>query len=211
MKSRKYKKQYIYPPRPEFKIKPISLNKYDNNEYLCEPKLDGSNCSLYINTNSFIQRNRHKGTITNFKMNEKEILKLHKGDGEIVLVGEYMNKSKNNIDGNKFNQKFVIFDILVYEDQYLVGSTFEERYNHLKSIYKLKDYDEYLYQISDNVFLVKNFSDNFEKRFKKIIKVDMLEGFVLKRKNAKLERGTRIKNNINSQVKCRKPTKNFQF
>ena len=211
MKGRKYKKQYIYPPRPENKIKPTSLYKYDTNEYLCEPKLDGSNCTLYIGKKSYSQRNRHQGTITNFKMDDEEILKLHTGNGEIVLVGEYMNKSKKDINGNLFNKKFVIFDILVYEDMYLVGSTFEERYELLKNIYKLKDYDEYLFQISENVFLVKSFNDKFEKRFKNIIKIDMLEGFVLKRKNAKLERGTRMKNNVNSQIKVRKETKNYQF
>jgi len=211
MKGRKYKKQYIYPPRPENKIKPVSLNKYDTDEYLCEPKLDGSNCTLYIGMKSFSQRNRHQGTITNFKMDEKEILNLQKGKGEIVLVGEYMNKSKKGTDGKLFNKKFVIFDILVYEDMYLVGTTFEERYELIKSIYELKEYDDYLFQISENVFFVKSFKDKFEKRFNSIIKVDMLEGFVLKRKNAKLERGTRQKNNVNSQLKVRKPTLNYQF
>jgi hypothetical protein len=39
----------------------------------------------------------------------------------------------------------------------------------------------------------------------------MLEGWVLKRRDAKLERGTREKNNVNSQLKCRKPTKNYDF
>ena len=211
MKSRPYKKQYIYPPRPENKIKPDSLSKYDTGDYLCEPKLDGSNLTLYISCNAYTQRNRHKGTITNFSMNDTEILKLQRGQGEIVLVGEYMNKSKLGTDGNLFNKKFVVFDILVYEDMYLVGSTFEERYELLKSIYKTNEYDDYLYQISDNVFMVKSFEDKFEKRYKSIIKVDMLEGWVLKRKNAKLERGTREKNNVNSQLKCRKETKNYQF
>jgi len=211
MKGRKYKNQYIYPPRPENKIKPSSLIKYDTDEYLCEPKLDGSNCTLYINVKIFSQRNRHQGTITNFKMDEKEILKLQKGKGEIVLVGEYMNKSKKGTDGKLFNKKFVIFDILVYEDMYLVGSTFKERYSLLKELFGTKEYDEYLYQVSDNVYLVKSFEDKFEKRFKSIIKVDMLEGFVLKRKSAKLERGTRQKNNVNSQLKCRKSTLNYQF
>jgi len=211
MKSRPYKNQYIYPPRPEFRVKSTSLSKYDDNTYLGQPKLDGSNCTLYINSKAYTQRNRHKGTITNFKMNDKEILKLYTGSGEIVLVGEYMNKSKNDIDGNKFNQKFVIFDILVYENQYLVGSTFEERYELLKEIYDIKKYDDYLYQISENVFLVKSFTDKFEKRFKSIVKIDMLEGWVLKRRNAKLERGTREKNNVSSQLKCRKSCKSYDF
>ena len=211
MKSRPYKKQYIYPPRPEHKIKPESLIKYDDNTYLGQPKLNGSNCTLYISSTDFTQRNRHKGTITNFKMNKQEILSLYIGNGEIVLVGEYMNKSKKDINGNIFNNKFVIFDILVFENNYLVGSTFEERYNLLKSIYNIKDYDSYLFQVTENVFLVKSFTDKFTKRYNDIVKVDMLEGWVLKRRDAKLERGTRQKNNVNSQLKVRKPTLNYQF
>ena len=122
-----------------------------------------------------------------------------------------MNKSKKDINGDTFNNKFVIFDILVFENQYLVGSTFDERYNLLKSIYNVKDYGEFLFQITENVFLVKSFTDKFTKRYNDIVKVDMLEGWVLKRRDAKLERGTREKNNVNTQLKCRKPTKNYEF
>ena len=39
----------------------------------------------------------------------------------------------------------------------------------------------------------------------------MVEGLVLKRKNARLEIGNTELNNIKSQVKCRKPTKNYKF
>ena len=44
-----------------------------------------------------------------------------------------------------------------------------------------------------------------------ITKIDMVEGLVLKRKNARLEIGNTELNNIKSQVKCRKPTKNYKF
>jgi hypothetical protein len=38
-----------------------------------------------------------------------------------------------------------------------------------------------------------------------------VEGLVLKRKNAKLEVGTSENNNSKSQIKARKPTKNYKF
>jgi len=211
MKGRKYKGAYIFPPRPENKIKPLSLIKYDTNEYYGQVKLNGSCSELYISKKSFSQRNRHQGTITNFKMDEKEILNLQKGNGKIVLVGEYMNKSKLDINGKLFNNKFVIFDILVYEDMYLVGTTYQERYELLKKLFGTNEYDDYLYQISENVFLVKSFENNFNEKYNKIIKIDMLEGFVLKRKNGKLERGTREKNNTSWSLKVRKQTLNYQF
>jgi len=39
----------------------------------------------------------------------------------------------------------------------------------------------------------------------------MLEGLVMKRKNAKLELGTSENNNIKSQLKSRKPTLNYKY
>jgi hypothetical protein len=39
----------------------------------------------------------------------------------------------------------------------------------------------------------------------------MIEGLVMKRMNAKLELGTSENNNTKSQLKSRKPTKNYKY
>jgi uncharacterized protein involved in outer membrane biogenesis len=39
----------------------------------------------------------------------------------------------------------------------------------------------------------------------------MIEGVVLKRANARLELGATEQNNIKSQLKSRKPTKNYKY
>lgn len=202
---------YIFPPRPEHKISSASLDQYDTGEYNAEPKLNGSNLSLYLDGKSFEQRNRHQGDISNFKMNGSEIVKLHRGKGDMLVVGEYMNKSQKDINGKVFNNKFVIFDIIVYNGEHLVGLTYEERRAILKDIFGTKSYDDYLYQISENVFMTKSFEGNFTELYNKIVKIDMLEGWVLKRKTGKLERGTREKNNVGWMLKCRKQTLNYQF
>jgi len=132
---------YIYPPRPEHKISANTLEKFDDGTYYAQPKLNGSCCELYIDPKSYTNRNRHQGDISNFKMNDEEILKLHRKEGDMVLVGEYMNKSQNDINGKVFNNKFVIFDILVLDGQYLVGSTCEERYELLKELFGTEEYD----------------------------------------------------------------------
>ena len=41
--------------------------------------------------------------------------------------------------------------------------------------------------------------------------IDLIEGLVLKRKNARLELGTSELNNVKSQIKCRKETKNYKY
>ena len=204
---------YIFPPRPENKISPASLVKYQTKDFLYEPKMDGSNCEIYMTPKTFDPKNRHDGPLTTFKLKEKEVLDLFRGSDNMVLNGEYMNKNKKSRLGKDFNHKFVIFDILVYNNEHLVGTSFEERYKLLLNLYDVTDYDEYLYQISDNVFLVKKFENcDLLSLYNDATKIEMIEGIVIKQKSAKLENGIgKQKNTSKCQIKCRRETKNYSF
>jgi hypothetical protein len=63
----------------------------------------------------------------------------------------------------------------------------------------------------ENIYKVNNFFGNFTDIYKELIAVDMVEGFVLKRKNGRLEMLTREQNNTGWAVKVRKPTANYLF
>lgn len=157
--------------------------------------------------------NRHGQRLTNFRIEKTELSKTYRGDNEwMVLNGEYMNKSKNDKNGNVFNHKLVIFDILAYKNEYLIGETFLQRSELLEELYGNEDSEqEYLYSITDNIYRVKSFDDNLLKNFNDLSMIDMYEGLVMKRKNAKLEYGGSENNNISSQLKVRKPTKNYLY
>ena len=203
---------YIYPPRPEYKILPDSLDKYDTGEYIAQAKFNGSCCELFMDgVSKTMIKNRHNGTLTLFKLSEEEMKSVYRGKGHMVLVGEYMNKNQNDENEKSWNHKFVIFDILVYNSEYLVGTTYTERYNLLKEIYETKPYSDYADQITDNIFMVKNYENNFKTIWERITKIGMLEGLVLKKREGKLERGTREKNNMGWQCKARKPNPNYTF
>ena len=59
-----------------------------------------------------------------------EVKKLYRGNGGwMVLNFEYMNKSKKDENNETFNHKITIFDILVFDSNYMIGSTFENRIN----------------------------------------------------------------------------------
>jgi hypothetical protein len=92
------KYRYIYPPRPESKVRHTELLKYDNNTFLGQPKLNGSNCEVYTNGVDVYIMNRHKGELTNVKIGKSVFTKLHRGEGWMVLNGEYMNKTKKKDD-----------------------------------------------------------------------------------------------------------------
>lgn len=203
---------YLYPPRPEVKVRPESIIKFDNSSMLGQVKLNGSCCTIYLNGTDYSIGNRHKGTIGNFKLKPVEVNRLYDGSkGYRVVVGEYMNKSKKDENGKTWNDKFVIFDILVNDGQHLVGSTYEQRLELLQEIYNTKPYNNYVDQITDNVFLIKSFTGDFTKLYHDVVKVDMLEGLVLKLKKGKLENGVGEKNNTGWQVKVRKSCKLYEF
>lgn len=205
--------RYIYPPRPKNSIPKTELIQYDNGTMISQPKLNGSNTTVYTNGEKIIIMNRHNDRLSRFEIKNEEILSLYKGTGGwTVLNGEYMNKSKIDENGKSFNHKFVIFDILVNDGDYLIGKTFEQRISILDEMFgNKKSEKEYLWSISENVYRVRSYENQFDTLFEKLTKIDMLEGLVLKRKNARLEIGNTELNNTKSQIKIRKPTKLYKF
>lgn len=203
---------YIFPPRPKNAVPTTELDFWDNNMMIAQPKLNGSNAVIFMNGKDVYFFNRHNQRMTNVQLDKEELLKLYSGEGWMVINGEYMNKSKNDENGLTFNHKLVIFDILVHDGTYLLGTSFQDRINLLDNLYGKRESDKkYLYSISENIYHVKSFTSNFKTLFDELIKVDMIEGLVCKRKSAKLEIGTTENNNTKSQIKFRKPTKNYKF
>lgn len=205
--------RYIYPPRPKNAIPSTELDFWDGGSLLAQPKFNGSNCVIFTNGEDNVVMNRHNQRLTNFRLTTDEIKDIYRGDGEwMVINGEYMNKNKSDETNKPFNHKLVIFDILTFKGEYLVGQTFSQRVELLDDIYgKVECEKDYVYKISDNIYRVKSYDTGFTDLFNTLTPIDMIEGLVMKRKNAKLEMGTNELNNIKSQIKCRKATKNYKF
>jgi len=210
-----YRGQFLYPPRVESKLQPISLDKFDNGNYVGQPKLNGSNTSVTISESVAIPKERHN---TFFSIPPKfDFKSLHRGNGFMCLTGEFMNKSKKDNTEKPF-RGFCIWDIVAYNNKILVGSTIEERISLLDKLYPSKDAIKtkkgitYLFKTNvENIYKVNNFYGKFTEIYDDISKVDMVEGFVLKRKSGKLEMMTREQNNVGWSVKVRKPTSNYKF
>ena len=210
MKYLSYK--YLYPPRPKNAIPDTELNFWDNGSLVAQPKLNGSNCVIFTNGQRTVVMNRHNSRLTNFQLNDQELKDIYRGSGWMILNGEYLNKNKSDETGNSFNHKLVIFDILCFNGEYLLGKTFEERIKLLDTIFGTQNSDkDYLFRVSENVYRVKSFETGFKNIYDCLTPIDMIEGLVMKRKNAKLEIGATENNNIKSQLKCRKATKNYKF
>jgi ATP-dependent DNA ligase len=205
--------RYIYPPRPKNAIPDSELEFWDNGSLISQPKLNGSNCLIFTNGKKIVVMNRHNSRLTNFSIDDSEILSIYRGTGGWSLLnGEYLNKNKNDETGQSFNHKFVIFDILVHDGEYLVGKTFLERIQLLDQLYGQNSSEkDYLFSISENVYRVKSFETEFKSLYVTLTPIDVIEGLVMKRKNARLEVGATENNNIKSQLKCRKATRNYKY
>jgi len=203
---------YLYPPRPKNAVPLSDLDFWDNNMMIAQPKLNGSNAIIFMNGKDVLFFNRHNQRMSNVQLNSDELLRLISGSGWMAINGEYMNKSKSDENNEVFNHKLVIFDLLVYDGNYLVGNSFQERISLLDSLFGTNSSEkEYLYSISENIYRVKSFDSNFKELFTNLSKIDMIEGLVCKRKSAKLEIGNTENNNTKSQIKFRKATKNYKF
>jgi len=203
---------YIFPPRPKNAIPPSELNEWDDNSMIGQLKFNGSNAVIFMNGKDVFVFNRHGDRLTNIDLDKDEISKLYSGSGWMVINGEYLNKSKKDENSLTFNHKLIIFDILVYNSEYLLGNTFIQRIELLDKLFNKNESEkEYLFKVSENIYRVKSFLTGFKDMFDGYTKIDMIEGIVLKRKNSKLELGNTTDNNFKGQIKSRKKTKNYKF
>lgn len=207
--------RYIYPPRPKNAVPTTELDFWDNGTMIAQPKLNGSNCTIYTNGLDFLAYNRHGLHLSNFKLQKEEILKLYKNINKgtwLVLNGEYLNKSQKDETGQIFNHKFVIFDLLVIDSNYLIGKTFQDRIEILDKLYGRENSEkDYLYKITENIYRVKSYQSGFKDLYNQLTKIDIVEGLVCKRKTGRLELGIGENNNTKSQIKFRKRCNSYKY
>lgn len=203
--------RYYYPPRPATKTPPSGIPTYERMGFWAQPKLNGSCALLFTNGSEWKLMGRHNNTFTRQLIPGEQLTSLHRGAGWMVLVGEYMNKSQRDGKGDLFDGKFVIFDILVHNGKYLVGSTFEKRQELLDTLYESSSYDGFIDHVRGACYRVKNLRAGFTNAYDKAVKVGMYEGLVMKRPTGTLETGLREANNTGWQVKVRKATKNYEY
>lgn len=218
---------YFYPPRIEHAVPIEDVARYDVHEYLAQMKFNGNCCLVFMNGIDLHVRDRHGKPFSpqNKPVHEKngEFMRLYSetlGDNIpqgkwMVLVGEYMLKSKDDENGENWNNNFVIFDILAYDGMLLIKSTNAERQAFLSALYgdtpANGEKGEILYTTHvGGCYRAKSFPEGFAILYNKWVSVDMIEGIVIKNLYSGLEQGNSEKNGANSAFKFRKPTKNYQ-
>jgi ATP-dependent DNA ligase len=139
----------------------------------------------------------------------------------MVLAGEYLNKNQLGENGQDINKSFVIWDILGYEDKWLIGQTTESRLTLLETFFPcnrmivnsngLSAFNHLCCTPHDGIFKSPTYMHSFKTLYDDIEKTPLYEGLVLKKRSSKLEYGFNEANNTSWQLKCRKETKNYKF
>jgi hypothetical protein len=218
--------KYIFPPRPKTALPSTALASYDRGEYIAQPKLNGDCVLIFMNGKETIVMDRHKSVYAKCRVDVSKLYRETLVDGRktnkwMVLVGEYMVKSKRGEDGKTWNHKFVIHDIIAYDGAQLIGKTTLERVELLDALYGKDDKEltpdgvttyRFMHTTPEkDCYRVKSYMDCFEQLYEDLVTVDMYEGVVLKKAKAKLENGTSERNNSGSMCKVRKETKNYTY
>jgi hypothetical protein len=196
------------------------LDTFDTGEYVVQPKYNGTCCIVFTNGTEVYVYNRHKQPMAWYSP-DIDFKGLAHSDQWYVYTGEYLNKGKLGESGVKEKDKFIIWDILVWANQYLIGDDLLTRINLLEETYPCQrgkigenglEMYEHLCQTNLNgIYKAPSYMNGFLKLFEDISKTDLYEGLVLKKIESKLSYGFQMLNNHDWQIKCRKPTKVYHF
>jgi ATP-dependent DNA ligase len=217
----KYDKfSYIYPPRPEVKVPPHHLDKFDNGQYVAQPKYNGSCCLVFTNGIETHVYNRHREELKRYS-NEIQFSKLALSDKWYVYAGEYLNKSKVGEYGNNENDKYIIWDVLVWNGEHLAGTSLLTRLTLLENEFPcnraiisnngLEMYKHLCCTEFKGIYKAPSYMNDFQALYNNIVRTDLYEGLLLKKLDSKLQFGFQQQNNTDWQVKCRKTTKIYHF
>jgi ATP-dependent DNA ligase len=104
----------------------------------------------------------------------------------------------------------ILWDILVHDNQHLIGTTYATRYALLHDLcgspVDLEQSTGYEIgiEITPELWLAPSFSGDFQRLFERTYGNDLLEGLLLKNPRGKLEHGLNEANNTTWQIKVRK-------
>jgi len=136
-----------------------------------------------------------------------------------VYTGIYCPKHKNTEPGS-FQDQFIITDVLVWNGEYLLGSTLLERLSLIDyafdftpdaiedgnvSFLKFLNYTEL-----SGIFIAKYYTSNFKSLYDQIIELKY-NGAILNKKESVLLDSTKTRNNRQDQIICRNRTTFFNF
>lgn len=197
MKYTKY--SFLYPPRPEKLVMSGVLGIFEQNKYICQIKKNGTGSTLAISPDKeFFVKTRVGDNHKAWTPPEGIFDPFYSLPPRwYYFCFELLHNKTKNIKNTMF-----IHDILVANNNYLIGTKYIDRYNLMHNLFKVQGSCPQYDLISDDVLIANNYNIGFEAIFNALYSSED-EGLVLK--NPKAELSLCVKENSNSswQIKCR--------
>lgn len=200
--------KYIYPPRAERVLPPARLPREEKRGvWLWQHKFNGDRCVVRVENGKIYLSNRHgRFHHTGFcpKLG-KELLSLDLPQGTTLLDGELLHPQRD--------QTVVLFDVLQYRD-YLYGVKQLERLSLLEAICRRPSQACEIgiaLQVTEHVWMARWGDCDFVAHYQEYIASKFIEGLILRKREAALDRWGEIGYEVDWMVRCRKPSKNYRF
>lgn len=201
----------LYPPHPKIKIPVHKLKDYEETgKWIAQRKFNGTNILIYISKNREVNLLTRHGTPPKLFSLSKNIidqilsLKLE-SDKDYWLNAELLDhKTKNNY----YKKRIILFDIL-HAGKYLIRKP--NQIARLEMLKEICNFPEKLekngiaLEVTENIWLAQNWEHNFEEIFFEKIKMDEIEGLILRKKESFLDNFGQKKYDASWILKCRKP------
>jgi hypothetical protein len=209
--------RYLWPPRPETKIAPAFIGEVEKAKWWAQAKVNGTNTMLYVSPGG--------ETLAVGRHGPENILQWQPGQQWRNFLASLPHGHWYVFQGELLHSKvkggprdtIVLFDVLVDRGEYLIGTTYRERYLRLQ---ELCDHAKpgFVTQpgainiILPGVWLVNNLTGNMRGWFDDLGKgIDYIEGLVFKDPNAKLAPCSRASANTHGMSKSRYAKANLAF
>lgn len=205
----------MYPPRPKVSIRPETIKDFP--KWWGQYQYNGTRAIIIIDPDRKVSMfNRHGEELKNYnptKSMKQSILSIAFKPGWCVLDGELMHNKEEGI-----RDTFVLYDLLVFESQYLVGTQYAFRYGALCGMLGVDAHNGpreevtgrgIAVRVNSNLWLAPVF-DPSEEEYSRFIDMNEVKGLVLKDPLATLQFGVTKSNNEDWLVKVRKPNKNYE-
>ena len=207
----------IFPPRPKTRIVPGRLPRYEKTgQWVVQRKFNGTRNTINVTPSGEVRFWHYGEPHKLFKPTPeliRQVLSLNLQPGlEYWLDSELLlSKTKNP----HYKGKMVLFDVL-QSGRYLMGSP--DQMGRLELLAKicghpteLEPHSGLALQATDGIWMAQTFESDFVDRFNDFLDHDEIEGLVLRKKKSAITSPGATRYEVDWQIRCRKPSKQYQF
>ena len=200
--------QIIHGPRPKGKILPSQLPEFENGDWLVQRKFNGHKNTFFYDGKNVHFFNKGK-TFLRYKtpsLFQKQLSALKLDSGSYWFDSELLDV--------RVPDTIVLYDVLQVAGKHLVGVSQEERLqllNHMCGSPQTRCSLGVALQITENIWLAECWGKDFTLHYEEYLHLDLIEGLVLREKSAPLDNFGLMAYETNSQIRCRKESKNYRF